>query len=174
MANWERIVSQYGPLVWATAYRLLGSQDDACDCFQETFLVALEVSRRERVRNLPGLLRHLATARALDGLRRRRQVASGGHLADWSTIPCGNPGPVQQAADAELAARLRRALAQLPPRQAEALCARYLEGLSYRRIGRRLNLRVGAVSALLHRAHERLRKMLEAEEEAETDEVHNG
>ena len=75
MPNWDWIVQEYGPTVWRTAYRLLGRVDDAQDCFQDTFLSALKVSRRERVRNWAGLLCHLATARALDRLRKRCSIS---------------------------------------------------------------------------------------------------
>jgi len=42
------------------------------DCFQETFLTALELSRRQEVRNLQGLLVRLA-GRTEDELSRTRQ-----------------------------------------------------------------------------------------------------
>jgi len=32
----------HGPLVWQTAWRLLGHEADAADCFQETFVSAME------------------------------------------------------------------------------------------------------------------------------------
>ncbi|MBN2130337.1 MAG: sigma-70 family RNA polymerase sigma factor [Sedimentisphaerales bacterium] len=71
--DWQSIVNEHGPLVWQTAYRLVGNEADAADCLQETFLAALEVSRREEVRNLGGLLVRLATTRAIDSLRRRNR-----------------------------------------------------------------------------------------------------
>ena len=71
MQDWQTIVTEYGPLVWRTAYRLLANHADAADCFQETFLAALELSRRQPVRNMSGLLVRLATTRAIDRLRQR-------------------------------------------------------------------------------------------------------
>ena len=66
MTDWQSIVQEYRNLVWQTAYRVLGNETDAADCFQEAFISALEVDRRERVRNWAALLRRLATTRALD------------------------------------------------------------------------------------------------------------
>ncbi len=63
--DWQMIVKKHGPAVWQTAYRLLGNNTDAADCFQETFVSALEVSRRQRVRNFSALLVRLATTRAI-------------------------------------------------------------------------------------------------------------
>jgi len=64
--DWQMIVKKHGPAVWQTAYRLLGNHTDAADCFQETFVSALKVSRKQRVRNFSALLVRLATMRAID------------------------------------------------------------------------------------------------------------
>jgi RNA polymerase sigma-70 factor (ECF subfamily) len=69
--DWQIIIEKHGPAVWQTAYRLLGNYEDASDCFQETFICALKVSNRQRVKNFPALLVRLATTRAIDQLRRR-------------------------------------------------------------------------------------------------------
>ena len=66
MVDWSQIVEQHGPLVWKTVYRLLRHDADAADCFQRTFLSALELSRTQAIHNWPGLLRRLGTARALE------------------------------------------------------------------------------------------------------------
>lgn len=161
MTNWAEIVHRHRGVVWQTAFRLLGNRDDAADCFQETFLAALELSRRQRVRNWPALLRRLCTCRALDELRRRlRLAARRDEPGDWSDVVGENPGPVQQAQAAELSERLREALADLPERQAEVFCLRFVSDLSYREIARALGLRASAVGALLHRARKQLREVL--------------
>ena len=54
MTDWPAIVGEHGPLVWRTAYRLLGGHADAADCFQETFVSAMDVAGREDVENWPG------------------------------------------------------------------------------------------------------------------------
>ena len=161
MTNWAEIVRRHRGVVWQTAFRLLGNRADAADCFQETFLAALELSRRQRVRNWPALLRRLCTCRALDELRRRLRVAGRREdPGDWSAVASLNPGPVQQAQAAELSAQLREALTDLPERQAEVFCLRFVSDLSYREIARQLGLRTSAVGALLHRARSRLREVL--------------
>jgi len=161
MTDWNEVVRQYGPTVWRTAWRLLGNHADVADCFQKAFLDALQLARRETVRDWSGLLRRLATARALDLLRERyRQRRCSEPLADPDCLVSPGSGPEQQAEVAELAERLRTALAQLPPRQAEAMCLRWLDHLSNGEIGERLGLDLNAVGALLHRARQRLRQLL--------------
>jgi len=161
MADWQTIVSRHSGPVWQTAYRLLGNREEASDCFQETFLTALELSRRQKVRNWPALLTRLCTCRAMDQLRKRlRGAGPASGLDDWSAVPCTNPGPVELAQAAELSARLRLALAKLPDQQAEVFCMRCLNDLSYRDIARQLGLTTSAVGVLLHRARSHLRELL--------------
>lgn len=161
MADWQKIVSQHSGSVWQTAYRLLGKADEAADCFQETFLAALEVSGREKVRNWPALLSRVCTCRAMDGLRKRlREGARSRNVGDFSNVASRNPGPVEVLQGEELSARLRGALAQLPEQQAEVFCMRCLNDLSYREIAKQLGLTSSAVGVLLHRARRRLRELL--------------
>jgi len=79
---------------------------------------------------------------------------------DPSTVVGPQAGPQEQAEGAELAERLRAALAELPNRQAEAFCLRWLDEMSYQQIGERLGLDANAVGVLLHRARKRLRELL--------------
>jgi RNA polymerase sigma-70 factor (ECF subfamily) len=164
MPDWQAILSREGPAVWQTAYWLLGNQADADECFQEAFLAALEVACREPVHCWRALLKRLAAARALDRLRQRRRHNSRTEVADLDSVPSTEPAPSQSVEDQELAQRLRTALAQLPPKQAEVFCLHCLDGESYEEIARHLTLSTGAVGVVLHRARQRLRKLLAADE----------
>ncbi len=161
MPDWPEIVRQHSPAVWKTAYRLLGNHADAADCLQETFASALNVSRRQPVRHWPGLLQRIATHRALDRLRQRLRRTDREHdLDDWSEVASANPGPEQAAVNAELVARLRRALTELPDQQAEVFSLKYLSDMSYQQIAAELEIEGNAVGVLLHRARTRLRELL--------------
>jgi len=48
MIDWDELMRREGSAVWRTACRLLRNQADADECFQETFLAALELSNRQR------------------------------------------------------------------------------------------------------------------------------
>jgi len=52
---------------------LLRHEADSADCFQRTFISALEVTKRETVRNWPGLLRRLATA--IENVKKAQSVS---------------------------------------------------------------------------------------------------
>ena len=171
--DWQGIVKKHGPLIWQTAYRLLGNHADAADCFQETFVSALQFSRRQRVRNFSALLTRLATARAIDRLRQRlHQPLPHTEDADWVAIPSANPGRVQQAHQHELAAKLRKALAQLPPQEAQVFCLRFLNNMSYRQIAKELDIKTNTAGVLLHRARAKLREYFASSpDESQKDEV---
>ena len=165
MTDWRAIVEQFGPIVWKTAYRILGNESDAADCFQETFLSALGVAEQNHVDHWPALLRKLSTARAIDRLRQRGvERARTEQQADCSTIPDGADDPQQSIENAELAERLRDTLRHLPPREAEVFCLRLIEGLSYDEIAHELDLTTNSVGVLLHKARKGLRNLWERSE----------
>jgi RNA polymerase sigma-70 factor, ECF subfamily len=158
MTDWTDVAARHGPAVWKAAYRLVRCDADAADCFQEAFLGAVRAERSGPVRDWGALLRHLAVARGLDVLRRRRRWGGDG---DCDGVPAAAAGPEKEAQGAELAGRLRAAIAHLPRRQAEVFCLRCMEELSYEDIASRLGLRVNAVGVLLNHARQRLRHLLE-------------
>ena len=162
MVDWQVIIKKHGPAVWQTSYRLLGNHADVADCFQETFVSALEFCRRQRVRNFAALLARLATARAIDQLRRRfRRSNLSASFTDRTTEPSVNPGPAQKAQQKELTDMLRKSLSQLPPQEAQAFCLRYLNNMSYRQIADELGIKTNAAGVLLHRARAKLRESFE-------------
>ena len=163
MTDWSQIVQQHGPIVWKTVYRLLNNEADAADCFQNTFVSALKLSRAETVRNWPGLLKRLATARALERLRQRcRDAGRLARMPEGFDAAGKTAAPIQLAQTTELAEHLRAALADLDDRQAEVFCLACLEGCSYRQIASQLGLTISHVGVLLNRAKSGLRERLRA------------
>ena len=161
MTAWETIVREHGPLVWHTAYRLLGNRSDADDCMQETFVAAVAVARRGPVRNWFALLKKLAVSRGIDFLRRRGRDAlrsdDDGQLAQAVSR---DASPDVAAQYVELAMHLRWALAKLPSRHAEVVCLRYLSEMTYDEISQELQISVRHVGVILSRAREELRELL--------------
>jgi len=170
--DWQTIVNEHGPLVWRTAYRLLANDADSADCFQETFLAALELSRRQNVQNMSGLLVRLATTRAIDRLRQRARQEHGPAAACDGEPTAGGGDPHEQAQSRELVGRLREAIGRLPAQEAKVFCLRYLNDMSYRQIARELSIGTSAVGVSLYRAKASLRQALSAAQ-MDDDEVHN-
>jgi RNA polymerase sigma-70 factor (ECF subfamily) len=166
VTDWPSIVREHGPMAFETAWRILGDASDADDAVQEAFLDALRLHRAPSGRaidNWGGLLRRIASCRALDLLRKRRKDRatraaappdSGSTIATSST-----PHAVVVAVeDLEL---LRHALADLPAREAEVFSLRYFGDLSNAEIATELNISAGAVAVAMHKARERLETALQ-------------
>lgn len=161
MTDWEAVVNQHVGIVHRTVFRLVGSDVDAWDCVQETFLEAVKVNRRESVENWPALLRRLATVRALDLLRERyRWRERHGQAANLEEAISREPEPSSQAEASELADRLRTAVGELPRRQAEIFCLTYFEAMTTDEVARQMGTRPTAVRMLLSRARRRLEQLL--------------
>ena len=167
MTNWTAIVQEHGPAVWRTLWRLLGNRADADECFQETFLTALQYSRDHGrgVLSWSGLLQRISTSRAMDRLRQRyrRSATFESFSGDDNAVdaaPSHRPGPVEWAVASELSERLRRALCRLPQPQAEAFSLHALSGWSYEEIGRQTGMSSSAVGVNIHRARQRLNELL--------------
>lgn len=108
------------------------------------------------------LLARLATARAIDRLRRRsRRSRLCSNAVVSASVPSSNPGPSQRAQTQELVGAVQEALGELPPQDAQVLCLRYLNGLSYRQIAKELGIKTNAAGVLLHRARAKLRESLD-------------
>jgi len=156
-------VEKHGPAVWQKVYRLLGDEADAADCFQETFMSALKVSHRQSIYNLGGLLDRLATARAIDILRRRIRHRSFVGEDNVYEPEDTNPGPPVEVQRRELSFLLRKGIGTLPRLEAEVFSLRYFNDMSYRQISKELGLQPGTVGAFLHRARNKLRHYLKHE-----------
>jgi len=156
VTDWDRIVREHGPVVFATAWRILGHAADTEDVVQEVFLQAHQMAQVEVVRCWEALLRRLAACRALDRLRQRRATVSIDSLALTTT----SDDPEAIAMERELAGRLRQAVALLPRREATVFCLRYFDDLSYEEIAETLQISLGAVGTALHKARTRLESLL--------------
>jgi RNA polymerase sigma-70 factor (ECF subfamily) len=143
-------------MVFAVAWRVLAHAADVEDVVQEVFLEAFRLQKTEVVKHWPGLLRRIATCRALDRLRQRRNDTAANVLA----LIAQGPGPEEEAIGRELEERLRQAVAQLPPREAEVFCLRYFEQMSHDQIATLLEISSSAISTALHKARTRLEVLL--------------
>jgi RNA polymerase sigma-70 factor (ECF subfamily) len=148
-------------MAFAAAWRVLGHAGDAEDAVQEALLDAFHLHRSQNVASWGALLRRLATCRALDLLRKRRRQEP---LGAEAAAPASSEPPAVAVAS-ELAQRLREALLELAPREAEVFSLRYFGELTNEEIAAELKMTTGAVGVALHKARARLKELLETEEE---------
>jgi len=155
--DWDQLVDGHAKRVFRVALRILGSVQDAEDVYQDVFAEAFQLHRARPVRSWTGLLVRLATLRSLDALRRRRPSVELREGDKISTVE-----PCDQAAAAELARELRRAIAQLPEQQAAVFVMHHFEHLSRVEISAALDISLESVSTALYKARQRLLTQLAA------------
>ncbi len=148
-------------MVWQTVWRVLSHEADARDCYQDVFLEAIRVSRREEVKRWGGLLRRIATTRAIDTLRSRYRRTGPVEPVPVEAI-AGRVGEAESAAmTRELAQRLRTEVARLPEQQAVAFWLHSIEQAPYADVGEALGIEVSHARVLVHRARARLKEVLD-------------
>jgi RNA polymerase sigma-70 factor (ECF subfamily) len=159
-AAFATLIERHQPLLVASCRRMLGPGGDlAEEASQEAVIQAMLGLRRLRDPERFGswlvgiglnVCRHL--------LRRRPAV--------WPLAEAA-ADPQELAEAAELAARVRDAVAALPAGQRRAVTLFYLAGLSQREVAAVLGVDVGAVKTRLHKARRSLRgRLAEFSEEA--------
>jgi RNA polymerase sigma-70 factor (ECF subfamily) len=149
----EMIIRTHSRTLFAIAYGILQSREEAEDVVQDSLVKAWKT--RWRVRDPEKFLAWLATItrhRAHDTFRRRRTVPLSEQLAE----PV-DPMPADTAA---LDQQLNSALAALPELHRTALTLRYFEEMDYRSIENTLGLTNGALRGILGRALASMRKQL--------------
>lgn len=160
MPTWDEILTDHGPAAYRAAWRVLGHAADTEDAVQDALLDGLKLHRTQAVANWGGLLRHLCVCRALDLLRRRR---SAGPLPVDHPARTADPAALAEAG--ELESRFRRALATLAPREAEVFTLHHFADCDNARIAEQLCLSPEAVATALYKARQRLRAILQPEDD---------
>lgn len=162
------LVGDHQRMVIQLALNLLGDRDEALDLSQEVFLrVFRTIGRFRGQSSLKTWIYRIAVNQARNRHRfwRRRhradQVSLDAHVATHGDFRSGSEsGPDRVLAQKELAARLERALADLPFDQRTAIVLREVDGLSYEEIAYSLGVAVGTVKSRLTRARQTLRLQL--------------
>lgn len=152
-AELERVMEQYGQMVYRLAYSKLRSGSDADDIYQEVFL------RYFRKRPVFGSEEHRKA-----WLLRVTINASKSYLTSaWlrHTVPLEDRIVFQK----EEESRLDEALRDLLPKDRMLLHLFYYEGLSVREIGELLHRKESTVRAQLTRARQRLGKLMKGEDD---------
>jgi RNA polymerase sigma-70 factor, ECF subfamily len=146
----------------ALGRRMLGNQADAEEVAQEVFLrVWTHADRWEPGRAQFGTWLHRVAANlCLDRLRRARGTVD---IDEMPNLESDEPGPDRQLEARQLAARVEKALQQLPERQRAAMVLSHYQGLSNIETAEILDVTVEAVESLLSRARRQLRASLATE-----------
>ena len=155
--SFEALIRRFSRQVYAVAYGVLQSREEAEDAVQDTFLKAYKMRGRLRdPEKVAGWLCMIARNRALDLLRKRRGKPELEEALE--EIACG--AAVEGDAAEEMQEQVRTVLAGLPEHHRTALTLRYLEGMDHRAIEETMGLTNGALRGVLGRALAGMRKGL--------------
>lgn len=161
------LVERHGRNVFRLAFRVTGSEQDAEDIVQETFLRAYKQLGRYESRSSFGTwLYRIAANCSLDLVRARRfrgelprpEEGTRDDPMDW--IPAPGPGPDRLAASHQVRQRVAEAMADLSAQERTAFVLRHFEGLSIDEISGILGVGGNAAKHSIFRAVQKLRAML--------------
>ncbi len=170
-ASFKYLVDTYKDRIFNTAIGIVQNAEDAEDMAQEVFIqVYRSIHSFKGESKLSTWMYRIATTRSLDLLRSRKSKKRFGFMQrlfgdgnePLHEIPDFNhPGVTLDRK--ENAAKLFKAIAQLPENQKTAFTLHKLEDLSYQEVSEVMQTSVPAVESLMHRAKQNLRKILEKE-----------
>jgi len=168
----EELVRAYTSRLLAVARRILGSQEEAKDAVQETFLAAFQSLDRFRGEaNLGTWLSRIAVNQCLMKLRSRRRkpeqsiedllpafLPDGHQVRETALWEVSTDTQVERN---EVFALVRQAIDQLPANYRTVLLLRDIEELSTEEVARMLGVTANTIKVRLHRARQALRTLLE-------------
>ena len=148
--------------VFAAAFRVTGSAQDAEDVVQTVFLRLLRRQDELDLSPSPGSYLHRAAVNASLDLLRVRSRSGSIPMDDLDVLPTerADNNPDRRQEDREVRRGVRQALLALSPKNAEIFALRFLEGLPNREIANSYGMTQTAVGVALHRARNQVKKEL--------------
>jgi RNA polymerase sigma-70 factor, ECF subfamily len=173
-AAFDELVRRYQRQTVAVAYRLLGNTQDALEVSQDTFIKAYRsLGTLKKPEAFGGWLMRIATNLALNFRRSRKMrlaqslsdTPGGADPAAGDFIAAGeflrrDGDPVRQLQSAEMGARLRQALTQLPEKQRAAIILFTLEQMPQKQVAQSLKCSVEAVKWHVFQGRKKLKELL--------------
>jgi RNA polymerase sigma-70 factor (ECF subfamily) len=158
----DELVRRHQRTIWRVARRYLRNDADAADVTQQTFVRAYRALDGFRgAASVRSWLYRIAINLALNHVRdHKREVPGGaGEEVGEQRLTRGPTGPQRIIADEE-SARLRAAIAELPPKQRMVLELRVFEDLSFREVAELADCTENAAKVNFHYAVKRLKEIL--------------
>ncbi len=163
-----RVYDRYSSLVFGLARKVTGSVAVAEEVTQEVFVYFWEHAERfdaERG-SLRAFLGSIAHRRSVDAVRRDTRRTAREERDQADQVATGSADTIdlsERAASRDLADRVRRAVAMLPPEQREAIELAYFGGCTFRDVAVRLGIPEGTAKSRLRLALAKLANLLSPE-----------
>ncbi len=162
-AGYAQLYELYAPVIYRLCYSLLLNRQDAEDVMQEAFVYAFRcLHRYDPARAaFKTWLYTIALSRCRNVYRRKHSLLSLLLLPDVPAPKSDGPEAALSKKDAQTA--LEAALKSLPPPLRESVILRYGHGLTYREMAAVIGCPQKTAESRVRLAHDRLRKLLQAE-----------
>jgi RNA polymerase sigma-70 factor (ECF subfamily) len=160
----SELYDRYSRLVFSIALSALGDPADAEEVVQDVFLRVWERAETYHAEQgkMVAWLARIARNRSIDQLRRRnvRPEASSVAWEDLTIEPADGQDTEWMVELNQQGQRMRKALAELPVEQKEALALAYFQGLSHQEIADRLSQPLGTVKTRIRLGMQKLKILL--------------
>ncbi len=161
---WNRLVDQYGRLIWSITVRFRLAECDAADVVQTTWMRLIEhIDRIEQPDRVGSWLAATARNECLRHVARRKKIVLVRGDVEFDGASHHEPGVDEALLAAERAQVLRDAVANLPAQWQQLLELLMADPpISYAEISDQLGLPVGSIGPTRGRCLAKLRVLLEA------------
>jgi RNA polymerase sigma-70 factor (ECF subfamily) len=161
-----RLYDRHAATVYALARRIVSRLEDAEEVVQDVFAQVWRQAHQYRTEraSVAGWIVMLARTRAIDRLRARQARPDEDRGIDASAVApvaAAGPSPEQSALSADVASRVRQALACLPGKERSLLELAYYGGLTHTEIAGKTGIPLGTVKTRIRSGMDALRGALE-------------
>ena len=162
-AAFEQLVIRHQDLVFSLAYKLTGNREMANDVAQEAFIRAWKAIEKFRGDSTFSTWIYRITVNTAWTLRKKAKKHNTLNIDDtYETIVIDEKkDPELVAINSDLSSVLVNALDKIPIEQRIIVELKNIEGRSHKEIADYLDISVTAAKVRLHRAHQKLRQILE-------------
>ena len=159
----EELVKRHQDLVFSLSFKLPGNRELANDVAQESFIRAWKAIEKFRGDSTFGAWIYRITVNTAWTLRKKAKKHYSLNIEDTQepVVIDEKKDPELVAINSDLSVVLRKALNQIPLEQRIIVELKNIEGRSHKEIADYLDISVTAAKVRLHRAHQKLRNILE-------------
>jgi RNA polymerase sigma-70 factor (ECF subfamily) len=159
----EELVKRHQELVFSLSFKLTGNRELANDVAQEAFIRAWKAIGKFRGDSTFGTWIYRITVNTAWTLRKKAKKHNSLNIEDTQepVVIDEKKDPELVAINSDLSLVLRKALNQIPLEQRIIVELKNIEGRSHKEIADYLDISVTAAKVRLHRAHQKLRNILE-------------
>ena len=159
----EELVKRHQELVFSLSFKLTGNRELANDVAQEAFIRAWKAIGKFRGDSTFGTWIYRITVNTTWTLRKKAKKHYSLNIEDTQepVVVDEKKDPELVAINSDLSLVLRKALNQIPLEQRIIVELKNIEGRSHKEIADYLDISVTAAKVRLHRAHQKLRNILE-------------